>query len=188
MIRLSVVSEVAKTSSGTAGTDSGTDSDRARTSSGTAGINSDAAGTDCAKVRYVNKVHTMNFTHHHFSGTTSLIPPSGPAKQMNLEALEILSATIHERRTSTAEKSYTRQLLDAGPPKCAKKLGEEAVELVIAATSEDDKALHNEAADVLYHMLVLLESRGTNLAPVLEILAERHGISGLDEKASRQNP
>ena len=106
---------------------------------------------------------------------------------MNLTTLETLSKTIRARRTSTAEKSYTRQLLDAGPPKCAKKLGEEAVELVIAATSEDDTALHNEAADVLYHLLVLLESRETNLAPVLDILAERHGISGLDEKASREN-
>ena len=106
---------------------------------------------------------------------------------MNLTTLETLSDTIHARRTSTAEKSYTRQLLDAGPPKCAKKLGEEAVELVIAATSEDDAALHNEAADVIYHLLVLLESRDTNLAPVLDVLAERHGISGIDEKASRQN-
>ena len=104
---------------------------------------------------------------------------------MNLDALKTLSDTIHARRTSTAENSYTRQLLDAGPQKCAKKLGEEAVELVIAATSEDDTALHNEAADVVYHLLVLLESRDTNLAPVLDILAERHGISGLDEKASR---
>ncbi len=106
---------------------------------------------------------------------------------MNLDALKTLSETIHARRTSTAEKSYTRQLLDAGPPKCAKKLGEEAVELVIAATSEDDNALHNEAADVLYHLLVLLESRDTNLTPVLDVLADRHGISGLDEKASRQH-
>ncbi|MFY0612376.1 MAG: phosphoribosyl-ATP diphosphatase [Hyphomicrobiaceae bacterium] len=104
---------------------------------------------------------------------------------MNLNALKVLSDTVHERRKSAAENSYTRQLLDAGPPKCAKKLGEEAVELVIAATSEDDTALHNEAADLVYHLLVLLESRNTDLAPVLDILAERHGISGLDEKASR---
>ncbi len=106
-------------------------------------------------------------------------------RHMNLNALKVLSDTVHERRKSAAEKSYTRQLLDAGPPKCAKKLGEEAVELVIAATSEDDTALHNEAADLLYHLLVLLESRNSDLAPVLDILAERHGISGLDEKASR---
>jgi phosphoribosyl-ATP pyrophosphohydrolase len=105
---------------------------------------------------------------------------------MNLETLQILSDTIRARRASNAEKSYTRQLLDAGSTKCAKKFGEEAVELVIASTSEDDVALHNETADVIYHLLVLLESRNTNLAPVLDVLAERHGISGLDEKASRK--
>lgn len=104
---------------------------------------------------------------------------------MNLETLQILSDTIAARRTAAAEASYTRQLLDAGPAKCAKKLGEEAVELVIAATSEDSAALHSEAADLVYHLLVLLESRDTSLAPVLDVLAERHGISGLDEKASR---
>ena len=104
---------------------------------------------------------------------------------MNLNVLKALSDTIHARRTASAEASYTRQLLDAGPSKCAKKLGEEAVELVIAATSEDDAALHNEAADVVYHLLVLLESRDTNLGAVLDVLGERHGVSGLDEKASR---
>lgn len=107
---------------------------------------------------------------------------------MNLEALQILSETIHARRMAAADKSYTRQLLDAGPARCAKKLGEEAVELVIAATSEDDTALHNEAADLIYHLLVLLESRNTTIAPVLEVLAGRHGISGIDEKAARSEP
>ena len=106
-------------------------------------------------------------------------------RPMNLKTLQVLSDTIRDRRTSTADQSYTRQLLDAGPSKCAKKLGEEAVELVIAATGEDDTALHNEAADLVYHLLVLLESRDTSLAPVLDILAQRHGVSGLDEKASR---
>lgn len=104
---------------------------------------------------------------------------------MNLNVLKNLSDTIKARRTAAAEASYTRQLLDAGPQKCAKKLGEEAVELVIAATSEEDAALHNEAADVVYHLLVLLESRNTDLGAVLDILADRHGVSGLDEKASR---
>ncbi len=104
---------------------------------------------------------------------------------MNLNVLKNLSDTIHARRTATAEASYTRQLLDAGPQKCAKKFGEEAVELVIAATSEEDAALHNEAADLIYHLLVLLESRNTDLGAVLDILVQRHGLSGLDEKASR---
>ena len=104
---------------------------------------------------------------------------------MNFSALQTLTDTIHARRTSAADTSYTRQLLDAGPPKCAKKLGEEAVEVVIAAVSEDASALHNEAADLIYHLLVLLESRDTNLAPVLEVLGARHGVSGLAEKAAR---
>jgi len=104
---------------------------------------------------------------------------------MNLNILKNLSDTIKARRTATAEASYTRQLLDAGPQKCAKKRGEEAVELFISATSEEDAALHNEAADLIYHLLVLLESRNTDLGAVLDILAERHGVSGLDEKASR---
>jgi len=104
---------------------------------------------------------------------------------MNLHTLQTLAETIRARRSASAETSYTRQLLDAGSPKCAKKFGEEAVELVIAATSEDDAALHNETADVIYHLLVLLESRNTDLEPVLKVLAERHGISGIDEKASR---
>lgn len=106
---------------------------------------------------------------------------------MNIDTLRTLSETIHQRRAASAGESYTRQLLDAGPQKCAKKFGEEAVECVIAATSEDNAALHNEAADVLYHLLVVLESRDTSLGPVLEILAARHGTSGLDEKASRNS-
>lgn len=104
---------------------------------------------------------------------------------MNLTALQILSDTIHARRSAAAEQSYTRKLLDEGTHRCAKKFGEEAVEVVIAATGEDAAALHAEAADLLYHLLVLLESRDTSLAPVLDVLAERHGISGLDEKAAR---
>lgn len=99
--------------------------------------------------------------------------------------LERLAATIHQRRTESAGKSYTRQLLDAGPLKCAKKFGEEAVETVIAATAQDGTALTNEAADVLYHLLVLLESRDVALADVLSVLEKRQGMSGLEEKASR---
>ena len=104
---------------------------------------------------------------------------------MNLAALEALQATIRERRAAASDKSYTRQLLDAGPKKCAKKFGEESVEVIIAALAEDDEALHNEVADLIYHLLVLLESRDSSLGPVLDVLAARHGISGLSEKASR---
>lgn len=99
--------------------------------------------------------------------------------------IERLAATIHQRRSEKAGQSYTRQLLDGGPVKCAKKFGEEAVEAVIAATAQDGAALTNEAADVIYHLLVLLESRDVKLDDVLAVLEKRQGTSGLDEKASR---
>lgn len=99
--------------------------------------------------------------------------------------LEKLSETIKARRGESAGKSYTRRLLDAGTEKCAKKFAEEAAEAVIAAVSQDENALTNEAADVLYHLLVLLEVRGVALGEVLEVLEGRMGTSGLDEKASR---
>ena len=97
-----------------------------------------------------------------------------------------LAATIRQRRADSADKSYTRQLLDAGPKRCAKKLGEEAVETVIAALAEDDAALAGEAADLIYHLLVLLESRNLDIARVLAILEARMGTSGLAEKAARK--
>ncbi|WP_334147577.1 phosphoribosyl-ATP diphosphatase [Hyphomicrobium sp.] len=96
-----------------------------------------------------------------------------------------LAATIRARRSETAEKSYTRQLLDAGPERCAKKLGEEAVETVIAGVSQSDDALRAEAADLLYHLLVLLEARGVGLDEVLAVLDRRTGQSGIAEKAAR---
>lgn len=96
-----------------------------------------------------------------------------------------LAALIHSRRFDTSGKSYTTQLLTTGTERCAKKFGEEAVELVIAAMASDDKAVRAEAADVLYHLLVLLESRQVAFADVLHILEGRMGTSGLEEKASR---
>ncbi len=99
--------------------------------------------------------------------------------------LERLAATIKTRRAGSADKSYTRQLLDAGAQKCAKKFGEEAIETVIAACAEDASALSNEAADTLYHLLVLLESRGVDLADVLDVLEMRMAKSGLEERAAR---
>ena len=96
-----------------------------------------------------------------------------------------LAATIKSRRTAAVDTSYTRQLLDAGVPRCAKKLGEEAVEVVIASLHENDDALKGEAADLVYHLLVLLEARGLAIADVLATLERRMGTSGVDEKASR---
>jgi len=108
--------------------------------------------------------------------------------EMTDDVLLRLAATISARRADSAEKSYTRQLLEAGPARCAKKFGEEAVEAVIAATAQSDAELKAEAADVLYHLLVLLESRNVALADVLAVLEGRMGTSGLAEKAARSKP
>lgn len=104
---------------------------------------------------------------------------------MNDDVLLRLAATISARRANSAEKSYTSQLLEAGTARCARKFGEEAVEAVIAAMAQSDAELKAEAADVLYHLLVLLESRNVALADVLFVLEGRMGMSGLAEKASR---
>ena len=104
---------------------------------------------------------------------------------MSDDVLARLAATIKSRRAVGAEKSYTRQLLDAGPERCARKLGEEAIETVVAGVAQSPDALKAEAADLLYHLLVLLECRGVALGDVLEVLDKRTGTSGLAEKASR---
>ena len=104
---------------------------------------------------------------------------------MASDTLERLAATIKARRDATAAKSYTRQLLEGGPLKCSKKLGEEAVETVIAGVHQDDASLTAEAADLIYHLLVLLEARNVPLNDVLAVLEARMGTSGVDEKASR---
>ena len=101
------------------------------------------------------------------------------------DVLARLAATIHARRSASSDSSYTRQLLDAGPAKCAKKLGEEAVETVMAGAGESAERLKEEAADLLYHLLVLLEAREVAVADVLAVLERRMGTSGLKEKAER---
>lgn len=101
--------------------------------------------------------------------------------------LDRLAAIIAERARAGGEKSYTRKLLDEGVGKCAKKLGEEATETVIAALSGDARALVSESADLLYHLLVLLEARGVKLADVYAELARRTAQSGLEEKAARKS-
>ena len=94
--------------------------------------------------------------------------------------------TIDARACAGGEVSYTRKLLDKGPAHCARKLGEEAVETVIAAVEGDRAALVAESADLIYHLLVLLKSRGVTLAEVEGALAQRTGTSGLEEKAARK--
>ena len=96
-----------------------------------------------------------------------------------------LERRINDRANASAEESYTRKLLDKGVAQCAKKFGEEAVEAVIAAAGEDRERLIGEAADVLYHLLVMLHSRGVTLADVEQLLETRTKKSGLEEKASR---
>jgi len=97
-----------------------------------------------------------------------------------------LAAVVDARAASGGEASYTRKLLDKGPAQCAKKFGEEAVETVIAAVEDDREHLVAESADLLFHFLVLLKSCGVKLEEVEATLAQRTGMSGLEEKAARK--
>lgn len=99
--------------------------------------------------------------------------------------IDALAAVIAARAGADPGSSYTAQLLAAGPARCAKKFGEEAVEAAIAAAQNDRAALTAEAADVLYHLLVLLQAAGVSGEDVAAALAGRSGTSGLQEKASR---
>lgn len=100
-------------------------------------------------------------------------------------SLAALASLIASRAGSGADASYTSALLQAGAPRCAKKFGEEAVELVIAAMERDRKAIVLEAADVLYHLLVLLRSSDVELTDVMAELGRRTRQSGHAEKAAR---
>lgn len=102
-----------------------------------------------------------------------------------MSALARLADTIAARRGADPEASWTAKLLAAGPEACARKFGEEAVEAVIEAVRGDRERLTAEAADVLYHLLVMLAARGVTLADVEAELARREGTSGIDEKAAR---
>ena len=101
-------------------------------------------------------------------------------------SLDDLARIIAARAHASADKSYTKSLLDKGAPACARKFGEEGIEFVIAAISQDNAAVKSEAADVLYHLLVTLQARGIALADVLAELDQRTRRSGLEEKASRK--
>jgi phosphoribosyl-ATP pyrophosphohydrolase len=100
--------------------------------------------------------------------------------------LEKLWRTVEARRGADPASSYTAKLIAAGVPKAAQKLGEEAVETVVAAVAEDEKALVAESADLLYHLLVLWAARGIEPDLVWAELARREGRSGLAEKAARK--
>ena len=102
-----------------------------------------------------------------------------------MTALDRLAATIEARRGADPASSWTAQLLAKGPEKCAEKFGEEAVEAIIEAVRGDRARLTAEAADVLYHLLVMLAARDVPLSDVLAELDRREGRSGVQEKASR---
>ena len=100
--------------------------------------------------------------------------------------LDDLAALIASRAAATADASYTRSLIDGGVARTGKKFGEEAFELVIAAMQQDRAAIRAEAADVLYHLMVLLQVGGVPLQDVVQELARRTQQSGHAEKASRK--
>ncbi|NBE06274.1 phosphoribosyl-ATP diphosphatase [Paragemmobacter ruber] len=102
-----------------------------------------------------------------------------------MTALDRLAATIAARKGADPDTSWTAKLLSKGPEKCAEKFGEEAVEAIIEAVKGDRDRLTAEAADVLYHLLVMLAARDVTLADVLAELERREGTSGLAEKAAR---
>ncbi len=105
-----------------------------------------------------------------------------------MNALDRLAATIAARKGADPASSWTAKLLAKGPEKAAEKFGEEAVEAIIEAVRGDRAALAREAADVLYHLLVMLAARDVTLAEVLAELDRREGTSGLAEKAARRDP
>lgn len=104
------------------------------------------------------------------------------------EALRRLAETIDARAGTDPESSYTAKLLAKGTLKIAQKVSEEGGELALALVAESDEAVLGEAADLFYHVLVGLRSRGLSLAQLANILAAREGRSGLAEKASRPKP
>jgi phosphoribosyl-ATP pyrophosphohydrolase len=105
---------------------------------------------------------------------------------MSAFTLHDLEKRVKDRARESADVSYTRKLIDRGVAQCAKKLGEEAVEAAIAAIAEDRERTIAEAADVLYHLLVVLHVRGITLDEVEAELGARTRQSGLDEKAARK--
>jgi phosphoribosyl-ATP pyrophosphohydrolase len=102
-----------------------------------------------------------------------------------MTALDRLAATIESRKGADPDTSWTAKLLAKGPEKCAEKFGEEAVEAIIEAVKGDRAKLTAEAADVVYHLLVMLAARDVTLADVIVELERREGTSGIAEKAAR---
>jgi phosphoribosyl-ATP pyrophosphohydrolase len=99
--------------------------------------------------------------------------------------LNDLFETIQSRKTAEPSSSWTAQLFAKGPEKCAEKFGEEAIEAIIEAVKGDKAALTSEAADVIYHLMVMLAAQDVTLDDVVAELAKRQSKSGIAEKASR---
>ena len=99
--------------------------------------------------------------------------------------LERLDLTIQRKTTESPNQSHTAKLLKKGTEQCAEKFGEEAIELIVASVKKKKKEIIGEAADTLYHMLVLLRSKNISINEVLSELASREGISGIEEKRKR---
>ncbi len=111
---------------------------------------------------------------------------AGPLRKTGVvSVLDRLEATIAERRLASAGTSYVAQLSAKGVPKIAQKVGEEATETVIAAVSGSAEEVVSEAADLVFHLLILLQARGRSLDDVLAELERREGLSGIAEKAGR---
>jgi len=104
---------------------------------------------------------------------------------VNSAVIDRLFKTIETRQNANPDASYTASLLARGSSHCARKLGEEAIETVVAAVAEDKEALVQESADLIYHLLVLWASKDVQPSDVYSVLAQREGTSGHDEKASR---
>lgn len=105
---------------------------------------------------------------------------------MDLSAFSRLAETVAARKGADPESSWTAKLLARGPEKCAEKFGEEAVEAIIEAVKGDRERLISEAADTLYHLVVMLAARDVTLADVGAELTRREGTSGIAEKAARK--
>ena len=103
------------------------------------------------------------------------------------QILEKLDSTIERRITEAPNNSHTAKLFKKGPEKCAEKFGEEAIELIVASVKNRKKEIIDEAADVLYHMCVLLRSKNISIQEVLAELVSREGVSGIEEKRKRES-
>lgn len=130
-----------------------------------------SVAVDCDRDTLLVKARPQGPTCH--TGTKSCF---GEAPGPDLAFLGALQAIVDQRASEAPEDSYTAKLLSRGVLKCAQKVGEEGVEVALAATAEDDEALLGEAADLIYHLTVVLKARELSLKDVARVLDARHDI------------